>query len=74
MVLQMLPGKYRIKSPTIALFENNGHHAAALVPVGAIVEVASATFDGDTLVEVIWDERRVIMFSKDLRRRGKDIG
>lgn len=65
--------KYRIKSPTIALYENIDHHVADLVPVGAIVRVDSSAFDGDKLVEVIWDGRSVMMFTQDLRRRAEAV-
>jgi hypothetical protein len=65
--------KYRIKSPTIALYENIDHHAADLVPVGAIVRVDSSALDGDKLVEVIWDGRSVMMFTQDLRRRAEAV-
>ena len=41
-----------------------------LVPEGAVIEVDSATFDGDKLVEVIWNGRRAMMFTQDLRSRG----
>jgi hypothetical protein len=37
--------KYRIKSPTIALFLERGHHVAHLVPAGSVISVDSKTFD-----------------------------
>jgi hypothetical protein len=66
-------GLYRINSPTIALWEQDDRHKTDTVPVGAIVEVDSATFDGNKLVEVLWDGKRVMMFTQDLRKRGESV-
>jgi hypothetical protein len=65
--------RYRIKSPTIALFEEDGRHVADTVPIGAIVEIDSEMFDGNKLVTVAWDGRHVMMFTQDLRSRGEAI-
>ena len=65
---------YRIHSPIMALFERGGRHMAETVPVGALVEIDSDTFDGNKLVEVIWVGKRVMMFSQDLRTRGESVG
>ena len=62
---------YRIKNPTIALFEQDGRHVAEMLPTGAIVEIRSETFDGDKLVNVVWEAKDVMMFTQDLRRRGE---
>ncbi len=37
--------RYRIHSPIMALFERDGRHIAETVPVGAIVEIDTDTFD-----------------------------
>jgi hypothetical protein len=64
---------YRIHSPIMALFERNGRHMAETVPVGAIVEIDTDTFDGNRLVDVIWVGKPVMMFTQDLRTRGESI-
>jgi len=64
-------GRYRINSPTIALFEQDGRHVADTVPAGALIEINSATFDGDKLLEVIWNGKSVLMFTQDLRKRAE---
>jgi len=68
-------GKYRINSPTIALFLEEGHHIARTVPVGSIITVDSGPADipGDRLVDVTWNGRKVQMFAQDLRTRGEKI-
>jgi hypothetical protein len=62
-------GRYRITSPTIALFHEDGRHVAHTVPTGAFIHVDSAAFDGEKLVDVTWDDRKVMMFTQDLRSR-----
>ena len=64
-------GRYRINEPTLALFQEDGHHVAHIIPAGAFVKVDSKTFDGDKLVDVIWDKKKVMMFTQDLRSRGE---
>jgi hypothetical protein len=66
-------GRYRINSSAIALFHKDGHHVAGLIPEGAIIKVASEAFDGDKLVNVIWDGKAVMMFSQDLRSRATAV-
>jgi hypothetical protein len=58
--------KYRIKSPTIALFLERGHHVAHLVPAGSVISVDSKTFDGDKLIGVQWAQKHV-------RARGEKV-
>ena len=65
--------KYRIDSPTIALFLEDGRHVAHLVPKGATISIEGKTFNGDKLVEVTWADKAVMMFTQDIRSRGKKI-
>ena len=65
--------RYRITSPTLALFEQGGRHVAHTVPTGAIVTVESNGFDGDKLVSVTWDGEAVMMFTQDLRSRSEPV-
>ena len=68
-----MSGKYRIKSPTIALFPENGRHVPRTVPEGAVVEIRSLAFDGNKLIEVLWDGRKVMMLSQDIQSRGESV-
>jgi len=65
--------KYRIESPTIALFLEEGRHVAHMVPKGSMITIDGKTFNGDKLVEVTWAEKVVMMFTQDIRSRGKKI-
>ena len=69
----MSGGKYRIKSSTIALFVENGSRIARTIPAGAIVEIENSSSLLDGLVEVIWEERKAMMFAQDVRSRGERI-
>ncbi len=64
-------GRYRMNNPTIALFEQDGHHVADTVPAGAIIEISRVALDGDKLLEVVWNGRPVLMFTQDLRKRAE---
>ena len=69
----MAGDKYRIMSPTIALFLEDGRHVAHMVPKGTIITVQTETFNGDRLIEVLWAEKTVMMFTQDIRSRGIKI-
>jgi len=69
----MTPERYLISSPTIALFLEGGRHIAHLVPEGAMITTGGKPFNGNKLIEVTWSEKVVMMFTQDLRSRGKKI-
>ena len=60
--------KFRLKSPTAALFPEDGRHIARIVPEGPVVLVH--TLEGNKLIEVVWKEQTVLMFARDVRARG----
>lgn len=66
-------GRYRITQPSIALFHKGDHHVAHTVPTGAFITVDSATFYRDKLVEVTWDDQKVVMCTQDLRSRAEKV-
>jgi len=66
-------GSYRITESTMALFSEDGRHVTLTVPIGAFVTMESATFDGSVLVDVIWDGKKLMMFTHDLRLRAERI-
>jgi len=69
----MARDKYRIKSPTIALFLEDGRHVAHMVPAGSVIMVESKTLNADKLIGVLWAEKDVMMFTQDIRARGEKI-
>ena len=46
---------------------------AHMVPKGTIITVQTETFNGDRLIEVLWAEKTVMMFTQDIRSRGIKI-
>jgi hypothetical protein len=48
--------------------ENDGRHVVHHVPAGSIIMVDSA-LDGNQLMNVIWADKKVFMFTQDLRAR-----
>lgn len=65
---------FRIDRTTIALVLDNDRHVAHAVPVGSLVTIADGnTLNGNRLVEVIWDGRKVMMFAQDLRSRSTPV-
>jgi hypothetical protein len=66
-------GRYRINSPTIAIFETDGHLVADTVPEGAMIDMDSRTLVGDRLIEILWDGKRGRMYTQDLRKRAESV-
>ena len=60
--------RYRLNEATIAMFEEDGCHVAHHVPSGSILMV-DGVLDGDKLMNVLWAEKNVFMFTQDLRKR-----
>jgi hypothetical protein len=65
----MSSAKYRITSPTLALFPEDSRQVAHTIPEGTIVRVDNKTFDGNKLVNVTWQGKQIMMFAQDLRSR-----
>jgi hypothetical protein len=64
---------YRITSPTVSLFLEDGRHVSRLLHKGALVKIESETFNGNRLVEVLFEGKLVMMFTQDLRSRGEKV-
>lgn len=56
----------------MALVLEEGRHVVRCVPAGAVISLDS--LDGDKLVEVMWCEEKILMFTQDIRARGEKIG
>lgn len=64
---------YRITSPALVLFQENDRQVSQMIPKGTVVSFEGKSFNGDKLVEVLWDGKVVLMFTQDLRSRGERI-
>jgi hypothetical protein len=68
-----MPRKYRIDMSTIVLISEDGRQVAHTVPKGAIITTNSESLNGNRLVDVIWGDKKAMMFLQDLRSRGNRI-
>jgi hypothetical protein len=62
-----LKGRYRLTEPTLAMVAVDGHHTSLIVPTDTVIDLDGKTFNGDRLTEVLWEGRKVLMFTSDLK-------
>jgi hypothetical protein len=62
-------GRYRLIEPILAMFAVDGHHDTVTVPSGEVVHTDGETFNGDKLTDVLWNGKKMMMFTEDLRNR-----
>jgi hypothetical protein len=68
-----LRGVFRIKSPTIVLFFEDGRHVSRTLPAGSIVKALDGRIGEKGLLDVIWGDKKVLMFAVDLKSRGEKV-
>jgi hypothetical protein len=64
---------YRLKSCTLAILDQKGQKIPLTIPTGSTVEVAEEEINGNRLVDVTWEGKKVKMFTTDLRERGEAV-
>ena len=66
---------FRLKTPTLGILSSDhGHRRPGTIPMNAIVTVVDGPFDNSNrLVDVLWEEKTIMMFTQDLRDRGEMI-
>src|SRR5687768_3749872 len=57
----------------MALLVEGDSYVARLVPAGTVIAVDPETVNGDELIDVMWEEKCVMMFSQDVRACGTSI-
>jgi len=67
----MVGHRYRLKTPTLAIMDHDGHRLPVTIPVGGVVLVVAGLPHEDRLVDVEWEGKRLLMFAVDLRDRGE---
>jgi hypothetical protein len=65
--------RYRIKSPTMAIFSSDGQRKTITVPIGVIVIISEDPQQGDRLIDVVYNDQGYMMFTQDLRERGEPL-
>jgi len=70
----MLAGqRFKLRNSALAIETLNGVRLRLTVPTRAILKVISGPLDGDQMVDVLWEDKRVRMFAVDLIARGTEI-
>jgi hypothetical protein len=62
---------FRLNTPTIALFFEEGRQVAHILPEGALIHPNSV--EGHGLIEVMWEGKTVQMFAQDVRERTERV-
>jgi len=63
--------RYRITEPILALLYEHEGLVAREIPAGAIIRVEAGALHKDDLINVIWRDKTVSMFSQDLCSRSE---
>jgi hypothetical protein len=67
----MVGERYRLNTPTLAIMTlPNEKRIPVTIPQGAFIRVVADQLDGTGFVDVKWDGKTVMMFTRDLRERG----
>jgi hypothetical protein len=67
----MVGKRYRLRTPTLAIMEHDGHRLPVTVPLGGVVQVIAGPVHGERLVDVEWEGKPLLMFAVDLHARGE---
>jgi hypothetical protein len=71
----MLSGKkFRLNNTTLAVENMAEERRAVQVPAGETITVLSGPKPSDSrMVDVLWNNRTLLMFLEDIQRRGQEI-
>ena len=61
---------YRLNKAILSIYSKDGCRIPIMVPAGAIVTVTEGPLDGLRMVDVVWEDKTVMLFTVDLRDRG----
>ena len=64
---------YRLKTCTLAILDQDGQKIPMRIPTGSTVEIIEQDINGNRLVDVKWEGKKVTMFTIDLRERGEAV-
>lgn len=49
------------------MFAGADGHEAMTIPRGAVLDLSGKKFNGERLMEVMWHDRKVLVFTEDLK-------
>ena len=67
----MISEHFRIKKPTLAVVEIDGHRSMKYIDAGDTVILVNGLPDAVGLVNVKWNSQTALMFDSDLRERAE---
>jgi hypothetical protein len=71
----MYTGKrFRLKKEILGIESSNYERVAISVPTGQLLRVLSGPRPDDRrMVDVLWGDRTLVVFTEDLERRGEEV-
>ena len=60
-----------MKTPTLAILDQDGNKLPLSLPQGAEVEVPTGPVNENQIIDVVWEGKALMMFAWDLRDRGE---
>ena len=70
----MLTGRrFKLRKSALAIDIVNGMRLRVTIPTRTILKVITGPSDGNQMVEVLWEGKRVSMFAVDLITRGTEM-
>ena len=70
----MLTGqRFKLRKSALAIEIVNGMRLRVTIPTRTILKVIAGPMDGEQMVEVLWEGKRVSMFAVDLISRGTEL-
>ena len=64
---------FKLNERTLGVEDLASERKAVTIPTGATIRVLSAELDCGQTVEVLWDNRKIELFTCDVKMRGIDI-
>lgn len=70
----LLPGKRLcLTRSALAIAVENGQRAVLTIPAGAVVTILPGYEDGHVMIDALWVDRTVTLFSIDLKLRAYEV-
>ena len=65
--------QFRLKTPVLAILQQDGQKLPVTLPQGAVVEVVHGPLNGHRVVDVTWEGKTVMVFTIDLHDCGERV-
>ena len=69
----MRKGAFYLNSQILSIYEDADAKGHMYVPAGAVISLSLDQINQDGLIEVIWNEQKLHMFSQDIRERADRV-